>query len=227
MKLELSETATLINNGSVQQFQQTNEYSQSFEISKSITTTNQVAHSHEVSLSVSGKAEFDLIFSKFGFGISASYKYNWGSSSSQSETEKSARKTTVTVRPQSVIVQPYSKVDVLTEFSSYTDTVYYLVDLNIEKTVELFCPDDVECTAKCTEKSQNRYRYYYLKSFFVELVKPLTLKSNCIHKSSVGNDTTKIECVDDECILRNIPVVIETVGYHTQVHVGDQEAIVG
>lgn len=79
MKHLYAETATAINTGSIQQKQQTSEFSKMFSSSTSITTTNTEEFSNEISVGFTTGASGNIPFLfEVKAEASVSYKHGWG-----------------------------------------------------------------------------------------------------------------------------------------------------
>lgn len=201
MKLVKSMTGTAKNDGDVAQKMMTSAYSESFETSTSVTTENIFHKSHEVSGGATIEAKIDAYFVKFGGSISMSYSHTWGESNSKSNTETKTTTTTITFPSQEVIVNPRSEVNHTANFFSYTDTVHYLFDLQLENIV------------------------FFSRSPSTELFnRSILFIKNDLNTIKFETDEVKISC-DTVCIVKDVPVIGETTGYHTISNFGKQQKI--
>lgn len=197
-------TGNVVNSGNVSQKMFTAEYSESYSKSSSLTTTSSTESSNEISGGVKIGTEVGGLFFKIKTEFSLSYTRRWGSSSSSSETETNSTTITVRAPPQEVVVNPFSRVNVTTDFFSFTGTVQYLIDFRLDNYVNYFA----EMDSGNFSSSINMARY-----------------ETDLNAIPFENEDAKIACINGECFLKDVPIIVDETGYHIETKFGDQEPL--
>lgn len=166
---------------------------------------------HEISIGGNVNGELNLIIARFSGGVSPSYRHNWGSSTSNSKTETTTYQRTVTVPSQQIIVNPFSKVEVFTDFFSYEETIHYLIDLEIDEMIYVNYTQPLQCGGKTFDQDTPNFMALNLQYHL-----------NYISRSSGSQDEVNIVKMGGQFILKNIPFVAKMTGYHSEIRVGKQ-----
>lgn len=206
MQMTLLKTLTgnVTNNGPKQQKMHTTGYSESYKKTTSITTIKSTETLHENSSDRTVGFEIGPSWLTFEAEFSVSHIHRSLSSSNVNKTETKTVEITVTAPPQEIVVDPNSYVSVTSKVFSFTETATYLVDFHLDSYVNYFC-----------EMHNGNY------ISFIDIAR----YENDINAIPFDTDDVKIVCSNGECLLKDVPVVLQETGYHTDTIFGVQEPI--
>lgn len=193
----------LTNDGPIEQEASSPEISRTFSSSASIESTSEFGTESSLGLSVT--AGFDFLVK-----AESTLSYESGISTEQSESTSNTTtfERTVTAPSQTVKVKPHSKVKVTINFFSTDIIITYLVDAELDQ--------DTHFLAK--------------PRLFGEIIPEIPIRMGEI-KDFIRQQTTykplheqsiHFTFEDGKVILKNIPMVLRTKGYHTEVIIGNQ-----
>lgn len=225
-----SHTGTAFNYGNIAQKLTIAEFSESFQTSRGVTTAWQTDSSNAIGIGVKAEGGIDLEVFAAKLELSASYTYTWGDSESTSNEDITTNTTSHTYKSQDVNVSPFSKVDLTTDFYSFTDTTHYLIDLRIGNWIEF------SWLLAASKSSMPEFQYdhgdgkphIFINSQHKEGSFDFNIL-NCglrdkLNSIKFERDEVKISCTN-RCILKDVPIIIKNTGIDTQGYFGPQVPI--
>lgn len=193
----------LTNDGPIVQEASSPEISRTFSSSASIESSSEFGTESSLGLSVT--AGFDFLVKA---ETSLSYEASISTEQSESKSNTTTFERTVTAPSQTVKVKPHSKVKVTINFFSTDITITYLVDAELDQ--------DTHFLAK--------------PRLFGEIIPEMPIRmgeiKDFIRKQSIyrplHEQSIHFAIEEGKIVLKNIPMVLRTKGYHTEVIIGNQ-----
>lgn len=136
-------------------------------------------------------------------------------------TETKITTETFTIPQQRVVVKPFSKVEVKTQFHSYTDTIHYSVDFHLSSEIQI---------TQISLLSNSFTRMFEVKPIPFLITNDMVEE---INKVKYDKDEIKLKCWSSSedalgipiCKLMDIPIIMTVGGYSLNTVLGDSVPI--
>lgn len=212
-----TETLEEINDTSVEQERKTNEKSLDVTETQSITSSSIMEFASQVEMGVKVGGSFFVT-------AEASMNFNLGQkkTSEHSSTNSITKSVKFTMPSQTVRCPPRKKVVMSWNFFSYTDTIHYLVDYELDRENSFFKPN--------AEFAFNLYHYVF--KLERDAATTLSKRNTCFALKSfdytkpfaaASGDEVTLHQKDGKLLLKNIPLKVRIDGHHGQFNTKEKK----
>lgn len=203
-----SETLEEINDTSIEQERRTSEKSHDLAETQSITTSSMLEFSSDIAIGVAVGASFFVT-------AEASIDFNIGlmSATQDSSTHTITKSIKFTMPSQTVKCPPRKKVEMTWNFLSFTDTIHYLVDYELDPHKSFFKAD-----------AEFSFDFYHNFFNFDRNRARLSAHEDCyqlkLFNYTIPDSTTPDEITllnsNGTYLLKNVPLAVRIDGHHGQ-----------